>query len=894
VLPLRGLPAIGELDVEAFSEREALIGSMHQRAFVPDRDFSAQAPASGPMVIRSGDLALARFVPIQSSVREPIRSLLVLFDTSASSLSRFDSDVRLLGRMIERLARDLGPALPLTVACWDQGVEEVFSGPATQFGEAELRRIHDRRALGASNLEAAFAWAGERARTELRERVLLISDGVPTAGATTPRELENAAAKLARVGVLRLDAISTGPSTALLQRLVGSSALPRSGAAIRADRSLDEILRRLSISSHPHLEIAVDGATWWWPKELNGVQAEDEATIFAEVPPDRPLRLRIEGESYDALGPVLEVERPLLERAVAQAKLEGLLLAADEAPRKDKERLERAIVELSVERRILSPYTALLVLESEADYAQFGISRRSLRDVLAVAEPKLAVLHQTREHLPAGPGATFEFGKLAASDAYGSGSLSLAGRGFGGGGTGSLRIAAGQAIVMGSLSKDEIARVIRAQLNRVRFCYERELTRRPDLHGRVVVRFAITETGTVGERAIASSTLEEHRVEACVLEVIGSLRFPAMPGGVVIVNYPFVFERGDESPVPTDALDRPRARLPYQGRFAAIMSTIARTTIGGERARRMAEAWHQEEPTDVLALIALGEALEATKDFATAERAYGSIIDLFPSSAESRRFAGERLERLPGKSALELAIDTYAKAAQDRPDQPSGQRLLAYALMKRGNFGRAFEAIERGLRESAALDRSPGVRQVLREDLGLIAAAWIRARPAKQEAILARLERAGGVRENEPSLRFVLDWQTDANDVDLHVEDSRGGHAFFSHPELPSGGRLYGDVTTGYGPECFAVRATGELRADPYRLEAHYYARGPMGYGMGKLQVIEHDGRGRLRLEERPFVVMVDQAFVDLGVVRHALHPSTQQTGANDTNDTAVRRGAHQ
>jgi hypothetical protein len=40
-----------------------------------------------------------------------------------------------------------------------------------------------------------------------------------------------------------------------------------------------------------------------------------------------------------------------------------------------------------------------------------------------------------------------------------------------------------------------------------------------------------------------------------------------------------------------------------------------------------------------------------------------------------------------------------------------------------------------------------------------------------------------------------------------------------------------------------------------------------MGYGMGKLEVIGHDGGGGLTFEQRPFVVMVDGAFVDLGTV---------------------------
>ena len=40
-----------------------------------------------------------------------------------------------------------------------------------------------------------------------------------------------------------------------------------------------------------------------------------------------------------------------------------------------------------------------------------------------------------------------------------------------------------------------------------------------------------------------------------------------------------------------------------------------------------------------------------------------------------------------------------------------------------------------------------------------------------------------------------------------------------------------------------------------------------MGYGMGKLEIVTHDGHGKLSFEERPFIVMVDHAFVDLGTV---------------------------
>src|SRR5205823_14390069 len=119
---------------------------------------------------------------------------------------------------------------------------------------------------------------------------------------------------------------------------------------------------------------------------------------------------------------------------------------------------------------------------------------------------------------------------------------------------------------------------------------------------------------------------------------------------------------------------------------------------------------------------------------------------------------------------------------------------------------------------------------------------------------------AGGALEDAPSLRFVLNWETDANDVDLHITDGAGAHAYFRSRTLPSGGELYADVTTGYGPECFTIRVPPKARQYPYHLQAHYYAIGPMGAGMGKLEIIEHDGKGHLRFEERPFVVMVNQA----------------------------------
>jgi uncharacterized protein YfaP (DUF2135 family) len=105
--------------------------------------------------------------------------------------------------------------------------------------------------------------------------------------------------------------------------------------------------------------------------------------------------------------------------------------------------------------------------------------------------------------------------------------------------------------------------------------------------------------------------------------------------------------------------------------------------------------------------------------------------------------------------------------------------------------------------------------------------------------------------------------------VDFHIHDRVGGHASWERKTLSSGGALYADVTRGLGPECFMI--PGHAKAYPYRLQIHYYSRGPMGYGMGKVEVLEHDGRGELRFVQLPFLIMNDRAFVDLGTVDRSL-----------------------
>jgi tetratricopeptide (TPR) repeat protein len=518
-------------------------------------------------------------------------------------------------------------------------------------------------------------------------------------------------------------------------------------------------------------------------------------------------------------------------------------------------------------------------------------------------------------------------------DAYGAGGFGLVGSGKGGGGTGEGTVGLGNlgtigrgsgsigaygsksgtlrnrrssapitvpgtAEVRGSLDKEIIRRIIRRHINEVKFCYERELTRNPSLQGRVMIQFTIGPLGNVPAALVQNSTMNSPSVEQCIASAVRRWEFPRPPGGgIVIVSYPFVLKTDDGYSPPPFPANRPPASMfnsspdplssgilfgepkqnstpSYTGTMLEVMTHLEHQRT--QEALAVAQAWRRSAPGDVLALTALGAAQDAAGNKAEAERAFGSILDLYPSRADLRRYAGSRLESLrgaasEGSSALRLAADTYQKAVEQRPDHPNSHRLRAYALLKLAQPAEAFAALRKGLSQRYPSDRFRGVDQILREDLGLVAAAWRKAEPDRADEIQKQLSEVGVPIAVVPSLRFILSWETDANDVDFHIHDGKGGHAYYSQKELPSGGELYADVTTGYGPECFAIRGTPA--AFPYRLEAHYYSRGPMGYGMGRLQILSHDGKGGMRFEDRPFVVMNDGAYVNLGSLEKPLAP---------------------
>ncbi|HMU39354.1 MAG TPA: VIT domain-containing protein [Pseudomonadota bacterium] len=899
---LRGLPKLDRLTIRALVAKNqggGLASSMggkslqHQTVtvekdhFTPDVDFEVEVPVAfsndGRAVgLIHQNLMVTRIAPktvLGKMGHAPLDGLTVLFDTSASRALGFKAQVDLLGSVLSELAKKGEGRTPVRIVAFDQTSEEMFSGAIADVGPAVLEKLRQRRALGASDLSQALAFVGKTNRNH--HRLLLLSDGVVTAGDTQGTVWKDLAQNLSGAGFSRLDAIPTGGlrDEPMLRKLT-QLGFASDGVVIDGDLPAAYVSSRLLRTVKSNLAVSVPGSNWVWPLELNGVQPGDEFLVYADVPNNQGSQVILRGkdqvtESF-GVAPV-EVPRPLLERAWIGARISRLMHQRDSLSAQDpdlSEALKHQIVELSTKYRVLSDFTALLVLETEADYARFQIDRRSLTDILGIGLDGIEVrsrktLAQTTPIQPPPPppppvwnvrppmkasnrpAAAASPMRAGAAPMEADGAFMDARKDSSGSMAESAPAITGAPAPGGASAGGQGALAPRAEPMMASPSDERDADK-------------VAEAPRISDmRNLRRMPREESEKKVVAMRP----RPSSTPA----------FAPPPPPPPPSSSVLRPMPRRdipsqqpfvnPYEGKLAQVMNLVKASRLG--EALTMALAWRESDPGDVLALIGLGEVYEALQQKRLAARAYGSIIDLFPGRADLRRFAGSRLERLA--EGLALATDTFKKAAADRPDHPSSHRMLAYALAKQGKFSEAFEAILAGATRSYPSGRFAGVTQIFADDVGILAAALIRNAPQRRDEVMQRLQGIGAQLATQPSLRFVLSWETDANDVDFHIYDGRGGHAYYSSPMLPTGGSLYADVTTGYGPECFAIPLPSTQRTYPYKLQAHYYSRGPMGYGMGKLQIMEHDGKGGLRFAERPFVIMVDGAFVDLGEVRGPL-----------------------
>lgn len=145
-----------------------------------------------------------------------------------------------------------------------------------------------------------------------------------------------------------------------------------------------------------------------------------------------------------------------------------------------------------------------------------------------------------------GPGQLFAGGNL--STGAGSGRGQGAGRGTDGPGTPGrgerevqVSVRPGAPRTNGYLSAEQINRVVRAHQSAIRYCYEVEVQRQPNLRGRITISWRIALSGGVSSARVSESSLGNSRVEGCIVRQVRRWRFPQPDGGECQVSYPFIF-----------------------------------------------------------------------------------------------------------------------------------------------------------------------------------------------------------------------------------------------------------------------------------------------------------------------------------------------------------------
>lgn len=825
VLALAGLPAIRALSVEIDQDGERRTirggGGLPEDVVVPID--------GGSEAVAGGDVFVARIEPVaaladheaEPAARGPaLDRVLVLVDTSASRAP-------VMARQVE-LVRGLVAALPpdaeVAIAAFDHGVAEVYRGPVRGAGAAAAA-LYERGALGASDLGAALG----RAVASGMARVVIVGDGAPTLGEHEPARL---AAIVRGSPIARIDAIQVG--TALdRDTLAAVVAAGREPGAILDGRDPAHAARQLAVALPAEEPIRVDGAAASFPATTRGLAPGEPIWVAGRRSGGRagdgPLVVRIGARTVELSPQPADPSR--VRRAAARAELAALTERLQQATAPDARAALGAQIEaLALEHRLPSARTSLLVLESDADE----------RLMLTAAE---------RGEAPVGarggaPAAVRGGAPIAAHDAA------------------PVAADGGAPIVVHGASR---APTIAAHSTRTGVTLDADYSRRIPIRrtfDSVLGAAAGQQRDSYGESIMiisGSTSIENYYY---VDSVRSSVHGPET--GISPLSLGVLADRLRSSAAPfgmPERFDEPRPSEPpppYTGELAAVMAALAR----GDRDAALGRAirWQLASPGDVAAILALGESLEARGAGSAAARAYGSLIDLFPNRAELLRTAGERLDRIAATvpAARALAIDAYRRALRERSDHVTTYRLLAFALLRAGRGGEAIDVLGDGLARATR----PSVTELLAGDAGVIAAHLVARDPSKRRALALRMRR--GIADR-PSLRIVLSWETDANDVNLHVRDRAGGHASFIRPRLPSGGELLENLTSGYGPEAFVVE---EPTSFPYRIAAHYYRRGPMGLGLGTVQVIRHDGAGGVTVEDRPFVIQNDYAMIDLGEVR--------------------------
>lgn len=710
-------------------------------------------------------------------------SWIVYVDTSASTADSVLVRLPLIQAFLEAM-----PEVKVQVYALDIEVKEIRprSPKDGSIGFSVRSSLEERLPLGATDFELLLQHV-ENQQPPAGETlgILILSDCIATAN-------ERAAARLGQLltpvqrRIVQLGVLGTKFDSALGAAVASAGHgrivhLPLTSKDLPSvvSAAWNEIQKPLGL----HGRVTADSSgSWQWPQSAFDLHDGDELVVFSGGgtgitlhAPTLALGARV--ENAGAVSAAAAAFSSLLTREASRARLELLeaerQLASSKAKAKE---IEDQLVRLSEESRVMTPHTALLVLETDADYVRFGIPQDRLSPILRVTSNGVEL--QSREAiqtaLPPLP-VPLTPQELEGEDLELFWNFSN-----------SSECAADQSECQMEKEVDQSDLMLG----------------QPDLA-------ATGESARAAGRPVLFTWL---------LLLVTSFAAWSDP-------------EKDADEVLAEHQEPPKERLrDTAARYAGALWTKRKAA----ELRNYCASWITWDPSNDLAFEYLSKAAMLSGDTMLSLRAASSIAEVAPRSSEQLLRGAWLSLSLGDTSALAWARRFGLRSLEEREDNANTYRALAMAYWQEQDFKSAAQTYERAL-GIGFHSRYGDVKRVLREEAALMLRSLRDSSPAVYNDLRNHELKSVSPREGEGiTLWIALSWLTDANDVDLHVIDPNGEECYYGHRETALGLRLYSDQTQGLGPEVVSLSAQ---RPGTYRVGVKYFSSGAMGASRGTVLI---------------------------------------------------------
>ncbi len=290
------------------------------------------------------------------------------------------------------------------------------------------------------------------------------------------------------------------------------------------------------------------------------------------------------------------------------------------------------------------------------------------------------------------------------------------------------------------------------------------------------------------------------------------------------------------APPPSPVASAPAPAAPVAREAVAEADAVAGNMTQAKKAAASGptitlQPWASDRPY----IKAYGDSMTAFWTvFATQEKKHGNLPAFYLDTAEwlfangmkadAIRMAESALE-LPSKNnvtldilaarllrygAVDRAIGLLEQLVELEPDRPQPRRSLALALVKRASFQKSSDLAKADLLRALTL-----LSEIINQPWNDIYRGAELVALFDANAIIPRLRAIGVtnfpldqrlITEMQSDIRIVVDWNTQATDMDLWVDEPNGERVIYSDQRSSSGGHLSDDMTAGYGPEQYFIR----------------------------------------------------------------------------------------